>query len=113
MALIGNSNSEKIWNYFLGAGMSKYGIAGLIGNMDCESALEPTNLEDQYERKLGYSNSSYTAAVDNGAYAGFVHDCAGYGLCQWTWWTRKQALLKHSRRTSVFLTKIRTVLSVR
>lgn len=99
MALIGNSNSEKIWNYFSKLGMSKFGIAGLIGNLDCESALNPINLEDQYERKLGYTNESYTNAVDNYAYNGFVNDCAGYGLCQWTWWTRKQSLLNYARQS--------------
>lgn len=30
--------------------------------------------------------------MDNGTYKNFVKDSAGYGLCQWTYWTRKQAL---------------------
>lgn len=99
MALRGLTNDEKIWNYFLDKGMSKYGIAGLIGNLDCESALNPKNLEDTYERKLGYTDESYTSAVDNGSYSRFVNDCAGYGLCQWTWWTRKQDMLQLAKAT--------------
>lgn len=92
MALIGLTNDEKIWNYFLDKGMSKYGIAGLLGNLDCESALNPKNLQDTYERSLGYTDETYTAAVDSGMYARFVNDSAGFGLAQWTWWTRKQNL---------------------
>lgn len=43
--------------------------------------------------KLGYNDATYTAAVDNGTYTNFVKDSAGYGLAQWTYWSRKQAML--------------------
>ena len=39
------------------------------------------------------SDTQYTAAVDNGTYTNFVYDSFGYGICQWTWWSRKKALL--------------------
>lgn len=100
MALIGKTNSEKIWNFFKSNGMPDFGIAGLIGNLDAESGLDPTNLEDAYERKLGYTNASYVAAVDSGAYQNFVNDCAGMGLAQWTWHTRKASLLRYARSTN-------------
>ena len=53
--------------------------------------------------KLGYTDAAYTAAVDNGSYKNFVRDSAGYGLCQWTYWSRKQALLAfcQSKGTSI------------
>jgi hypothetical protein len=38
------------------------------------------------------NDASYTAAVDNGSYTNFTHDFAGYGLAQWTYWSRKQGL---------------------
>lgn len=41
------------------------------------------------------SDAEYTAAVDNGSYINFVHDSAGYGLAQWTYYSRKQALLDY------------------
>lgn len=97
MALIGSTNAEKIWNYLVRNGVSKYGAAGLMGNLDCESALNPKNLEDAYESKLGFTNDSYVAAVDSGTYQNFVRDSAGFGLAQWTWWTRKQALLNFAK----------------
>ena len=38
-------------------------------------------------------------AVDSGSYADFVRDCAGYGLAQWTYWSRKQELLEFARNS--------------
>lgn len=40
------------------------------------------------------NDASYTAAVDNGSYTNFTHDSAGYGLAQWTYWSRKQGLFQ-------------------
>ena len=47
--------------------------------------------------KLGYTDATYTAAVDSGAYSNFTKDSAGYGLAQWTYWSRKEALLNYAR----------------
>lgn len=77
---------------------NEYGVAGLMGNMKAESALKSTNLQQSYERKLGFTDDSYTAAVDNGTYANFVHDRAGYGLVQWTYWSLKQGLYKYAKQ---------------
>lgn len=103
MALTGTTNEERIWNFCIGKGMSKYGAAGLMGNIYAESGLVPTNLQNSFEKKLGYTDAAYTAAVDNGSYKNFVRDSAGYGLCQWTYWSRKQALLAfcQSKGTSI------------
>lgn len=97
MALNGKTNSEKIWNFFKATGMTDFGIAGLIGNLDAESGLESTNLENAYEKKLWHTDASYVAAVDNGLYQNFVNDCAGFGIAQWTWHTRKASLLSYAR----------------
>lgn len=50
-----------------------------------------------------YTDASYTAAVDNGTYKKFGTDSAGYGLAQWTYHTRKKALLAfaQSKKKSV------------
>lgn len=97
MGLTGNSNEEKIWNYLVGKGLSKAGAAGLMGNLYAESTLNPQNLQNSYESKLGYTDSSYTAAVDSGSYNNFVRDSAGYGLAQWTYLSRKQNMLEFAR----------------
>ena len=98
MGLVGKTNEEKIWNYLKAAGLSDCGVAGLMGNLFAESALIPTNLQNTYERSLGFTDAEYTAAVDDGSYSNFVRDSAGYGLAQWTYWSRKQNLLEYAKQ---------------
>lgn len=88
------ANEQAIWTYLRNAGINACGVAGIMGNLYAESGLIPNNLEDTYNTKLGMTDAQYTAAVDNGTYTNFVHDSAGYGLAQWTWYSRKEALLK-------------------
>ena len=95
--LNGRNNEEKICNYLKGAGLNDCGAARLMGNLYAESGLRPDNLQNTYEKKLGMTDASYTAAVDGGTYTGFVRDCAGYGLAQWTYWSRKQGLFNFSK----------------
>ena len=47
--------------------------------------------------RAAQAGDSYTAAVDNGTYSNFVKDSAGYGLAQWTYWSRKQNMLEFAR----------------
>jgi surface antigen len=103
MSLKGTTNAEKIWNFFAGKGLTPNGIAGLMGNLYAESGLNPANLQNTYEKKLGKTDAQYTAEVDAGTYTNFVHDSAGYGLAQWTYWSRKEKLLNFvkTRKTSV------------
>lgn len=103
MELKGNTAEEKIWNFLIEKGLSPAGAAGLMGNLYAESGLNPRNLQNSFERKLGYTDDSYTAAVDDGSYGGFVRDSAGYGLAQWTYWSRKEKLIifVRSRKCSV------------
>ena len=92
----GTTADEKtIWNYLMNKIGNAYGVAGLMGNLYAESALKSNNLQQSYETKLGYNDVSYTSAVDNGTYNNFVKDSAGYGLAQWTYWSRKQNLLNY------------------
>lgn len=89
-----------IWNTLKKEGFSDFGVAGLMGNLLAESGLRPNNMEDQYQSKLGYNDESYTRAVDNSTYTNFVKDAVGYGLAQWTYWTRKQNLLNFARQNN-------------
>lgn len=71
-----------------------FGVFGLMGNLMAESGLRANNLQNTYEKKFGMSDEEYTKAVDDGSYTNFVKDSAGYGLAQWTYWSRKQKLLQ-------------------
>jgi len=99
MPLIGSTNEQKIWNYLKENGFSDYGAAGLMGNLYAESGLRSNNLQNTYEGKLGMADAEYTELVDKGVYKNFIHDEAGYGLAQWTYWSRKEALLAYAKAT--------------
>lgn len=91
------SDERRMWDYLLDKLGNEYGVAGLMGNIYAESGLRSNNLQNAYETKLGYTDATYTTAVDNGSYTNFVHDSAGYGLAQWTYYSRKQALLDYAK----------------
>lgn len=103
MALIGATIIERIINFLRSKGLNDFGIAGVLGNIFAESGLNPRNLQNTYEKKLGMTDQQYTDAVDNGTYTNFVHDGAGYGLFQLTYWSRKQNYLNltKERKTSI------------
>lgn len=103
MSLSGSNNEQKIWNYLYTKFGNAFGAAGMMGNLYAESALQPKNLQNSYEKKLGYTDDTYVAAVDSGTYMNFVKDSAGFGLAQWTYWSRKQNLLNFckSKKTSI------------
>ena len=90
------SNLERLWQIFKSA-YGETGAAALLGNIRAESAYNPQNLQNSYEKKLGFTDATYTAAVDSGAYPRekFEKDSAGYGLCQWTHWSRKRNLYNY------------------
>lgn len=93
------NTEEKIWSYLKSQGLTDAGAAGLMGNLYAESGLRPNNLQNSYEGKLGMADAEYTERVDSGSYTNFVRDSAGYGLCQWTYWSRKEALLAYAKAT--------------
>jgi len=91
------ANDEVIWFNLKGRGLNDFAVAGIMGNLFAESSLRPNNLQNVYEARLGFNDVSYTAAVDNGSYTNFIRDSAGYGLAQWTYWSRKEGLLKFAQ----------------
>lgn len=93
------TDTEKtIWDFFTAKGLNAFAVGGIMGNLFAESALRPENLQNTYEKKLCLSDLEYTKAVDDGSYTNFVHDSAGYGLAQWTYWSRKQELLEYAQK---------------
>lgn len=89
---------EEMYQFFKDTGMNDFGVSGLMGNLFAESGLRSTNLQNTYEKKLEYTDEEYTKAVDSGAYTrdDFMNDKAGYGLAQWTYWTRKRNLFDYA-----------------
>lgn len=88
--------AERIWDYFVEKIGNEYGVAGLMGNLQAESGLIPYRVQGDFSDGYEYS-VNYTAMVDAGliteeefVYAG--PKGGGYGLAQWTFSSRKQAL---------------------
>lgn len=91
------TSGDVYYDYLKAAGFTDYAASGIYANLQAESAMKPTNLQNSCEKRLGMNDATYTAAVDSGAYTNFVKDSAGYGLAQWTYWSRKKALLEYAR----------------
>lgn len=92
-----NMNEKQIWDRLYSHIKNPYGVAGVMGNFQAESAMKANNLQDSYQASLGFSDETYTAAVDKGTYGNFVYDSAGYGLYQATFWSIKQHLLNYAK----------------
>ena len=74
-------------------GMTPIAACAMGGNMMCESNMT-ANIAQRGKTTL--TDAEYTAAADCGA-IDFAHDAVGYGLCQWTYFTRKQRLLEYAK----------------
>ena len=83
---------QTIYTRLVQAGMSPVGACAMMGNMQDESGMISTNVQNG----MGYADADYTAAVDAGA-IDFVSDQRGYGLCQWTLPARKRKMLQFHR----------------
>lgn len=73
--LIGDDNVAKIWNYLKADGYSDAQAAGIMGNWQAESGFDPSICQGG-----GHSDTCPQDGV------------TGYGLAQWTYGTRQQAL---------------------
>ena len=90
-------SAKTIYDKLMKVFNNSYGVCGLMGNLYAESGLNSKNLQNTSNTKLGMTDEQYTNAVDNGSYTNFVKDSAGYGLAQWTYWSRKQNLLNYAK----------------
>ena len=86
-------NEHKIWDTLKQIGFTDYATAGIMANIFVESGFKPDNVQNSFEKRLG-TDAEYTKKVNNREYTReqFANDSAGYGLCQWTYHTRKSAL---------------------
>ena len=88
------TNEKAVWIFLKQKGFTDAGAAGLMGNLHSESKIQSIIYEDSYKSTLGLTNQEYVDKVNNGEYTNFVNDTIGFGLAQWTYPSRKQALLE-------------------
>lgn len=89
------ADEQTIWNFLKGKGLNDFAIAGVMGNLYAESGLRSDNLENTGNKKLNLTDEEYTDQIDAGQ-RNFI-DGHGYGLAQWTYSTRKKALLNFAK----------------
>ncbi len=98
-------SKKTIWEYLKAKGFSDVACAAIMGNMEAESNCVSCRLQGDFS--AGYAKSKeYTAKVDKGEV--LRHDFVyrgpgggGYGLCQWTYWSRKAGLYDLARKQGV------------
>lgn len=78
----GVQNTDKIWNWLIGKGMTDIGAAGIMGNMQVESGFNPFRIQG------GAPLRSYSSMVGSSAYN------SAFGLVQWDG-TRRQEVLRY------------------
>ena len=89
-------SKKTIWEYLKAKGFSDVAAAAIMGNMEAESNCVSCRLQGDFSTDYQKSRE-YTALVDKGEISReqFVYNGpggGGYGLCQWTYWSRKAGL---------------------
>ena len=85
-------SNQTIYDALRAGGLTHEGACGLMGNMMAESGMCAAIAQ---RGMTALSDAEYTRRADTGT-LDFVHDAVGYGLCQWTYFSRKQALLDYA-----------------
>ena len=82
--------------------LSDEAIAGIMGNFEAESNCEACRLQGDFTADRSKSKA-YAQAVMTGAKSAeaFAQDAQGWGLAQWTFWSRKEGLLNACRSRGV------------
>ena len=86
-------SKQDIYQTLIQSGMTREAALGMMGNMMCESGLEANRVQGDFSSFRTVSKA-YTQRVTNGSMSRdqFAKDALGYGLVQWTYYSRKYAL---------------------
>lgn len=89
---------QTIYNRLRAAGMTEAGALATMGNFRAESGLVACRLQGDFQPGLARSKQ-YAQDVDDGKISRhiFQYDAQGWGLAQWTYFTRKARLYDFCR----------------
>lgn len=96
---VDDMSEQTIYDALRAGGLSRTGTCAMMGNMWAESLLKSNNVED----RCTLGDFDYTRAVDTGTISRYQWkvDAYGYGLCQWTYPTRKEGLYNLAKERNV------------
>lgn len=97
-------SKQDIYKALRQSGMTEAAAFGMMGNMKCESGLEAGRLQGDFNA-FRTSSKSYVARVTSGDIKrdAFALDGFGFGLCQWTYHSRKRGLYDFWKETGTAL----------
>ena len=111
---LGGQDTESIYNYLIGQGLTNAGAAGLMGNIEAESNFLPDSVESwflygdeyrkEYTRKVDSGEISRDDFINNGPNGG------GYGLVGFTYWTLKRDLYDFAKEKGTSIGDMETQL---
>lgn len=95
-------SKQTIYERLRKAGCTPTGALALMGNWQCESGLESCRVQGDFQTDR-LKSKDYASRIDNGRVSDeeWCRDGKGWGLAQWTFWSRKQDLLTFCRRNSI------------
>lgn len=97
-------SKQTIYNLLRKGGLTEVAALAMMGNWQCESGLEPNRLQGDFSPYRTLSKD-YVRRIEDFTLSrdSFSHDSKGFGLAQWTYWSRKEALwvMWHSSGVSI------------
>ena len=95
-------SKQTIYERLRKAGCTPTGALALMGNWQCESGLESCRIQGDFQTDR-LKSKDYASRIDNGRVSDeeWCRDGKGWGLAQWTFWSRKRDLLTFCRRNSI------------
>lgn len=87
------SYKQTIYNTFRKHGLTEAAALAFLGNWECESGNEPYRLQGDFST-YRTASKAYVQGLENGSISKqqFQNDQKGFGLAQWTYWSRKADL---------------------
>ena len=115
---VASDDMQYVWDFFRRKGLTRFGVAGLMGNLYAESGVKSNVLERLCIRRYAeeaqkfYTDQSYTNEVDRGAISRdeFLSPLGkhyGYGLAQWTTSSRKAGLYDYTKSKNASISDLK------